>query len=98
MIIMKNRYKVSLLVIAILLAFSMTVGTSYAFWTTTVTQEGTNEVVAGCLEIELNDVELDESGNSVSTTYLPISGVKPGFFFLLMNQSVKPPPDGLGPG
>jgi len=67
-IIMKNRYKISLLVIAILLAFSMTVGTSYAFWTTTVTQTKQNEVAAGCLEIELNDVELDESGNSISTS------------------------------
>ena len=64
---MKNRYKISLLVIAILLAFSMTVGTSYAFWTTTVTQTKQNEVTTGCLEIELNDVELDESGNSIST-------------------------------
>lgn len=67
-IIMKNKYKISLLVIAILLALSMTVGSSYAFWTTTVTQTGENEVASGCLEIELNDVELDESGNAISTS------------------------------
>ena len=67
-IIMKNRYKVSLLVIAILLAFSMTVGTSYAFWTTTVSQEGTNEVVAGCLKFELNDVLVADDGSTNSTS------------------------------
>lgn len=67
-IIMNNKYKISLLVIAILLAFSMTIGTSYAYWTTTEIQEGFNEVTAGCLKIELNDKEIDESGESVSTS------------------------------
>lgn len=78
---MKNKYKVSLLVIAILLAFSMTLGSSYAFWTTTVVQEGRNEVTAGCLEIELNDQILDELGNTISsninlTNTFPMSDTK----------------------
>ena len=67
-IVMRNKYKISLLVIAILLAFSMTVGTSYAYWTTTVAQTGTNQVTAGCLKIELNDLIVDEDGNSVSSS------------------------------
>jgi len=64
---MRNGYKISLLVIAILLAFSMTVGTSYAFWSTTVTQTDTNKVITGCLKIEINDTVLDEEGTAVST-------------------------------
>ena len=67
-IYMKNRYRISLLVIAILLAFSMTVGTSYAYWTKTTVQTGTNEVTAGCLQIEINDLETDENDNLVSTS------------------------------
>ena len=63
---MRNRYKISLLVIAMLLAFSMTLGTSYAYWTTTVTQTKTNEVVAGCLEIELNDLSVDGESTSIN--------------------------------
>lgn len=65
---MKNRYKFSLLVIAILLAFSMTVGTSYAFWSTTHTQTGTNDVVAGCLKIEVNDLDVDGLSTSINLT------------------------------
>lgn len=65
---MKNKYKISLLVIAILLALSMTVGTSYAYWTTTKVQEGVNEVTSGCLQIELNDVEINEEGEAISTS------------------------------
>ncbi len=61
---MKRKYSISLLVVAILLAFSMTVGSSYAFWTKSVAQESTNEVIAGCLKIEIND--LDVEGNSTS--------------------------------
>jgi len=64
---MKNGYKISLLIVAILLAFSMTVGTSYAYWTKTVTQTNTNEVGIGCLKIELNDVVVDKDGNTAST-------------------------------
>lgn len=65
---MKNRYKISLLIVAIMLAFFMTIATSYAFWTRTVEQNGVNEVDAGCLMIELNDVEIDLNGNVSSTS------------------------------
>lgn len=74
---MKMRYKLSLLVIALLLAFSMTVGTSYAFWTTTIYQKGTNEVVAGCLEIEVNDLSIEGASTSINlTNAYPISDSK----------------------
>lgn len=65
-IIMSYKYKISLLVVAILLAFSMTIGTSYAFWTVTATQTNINKVATGCLEIELNDLDIDGIATNIN--------------------------------
>lgn len=74
---MKNRYRISLLIIAILISVSMTIGTSYAFWSTTEAQTGTNDIEAGCLKIEINDTnnEGDSTSINLSNTY-PMSDAR----------------------
>ena len=61
---MKRKYTISLLLIAIMLAATITVGTSYSYWTVSRVQTGNNKVLAGCLNITIND--LDINGNSTS--------------------------------
>lgn len=61
---MKLGYKISLLVIGILLAASTTLGSSYALWTITETQETTNEVISGCFSLSYLDV-IDGENTSI---------------------------------
>lgn len=60
---MKLKYKLSLLVIAILLAITTTIGSSYAIWVTEVSQSSTNVIKSGCFSLSFVDTE-----NNVSTS------------------------------
>lgn len=64
---MRLGYKLSLLVIAILLAVSTTVGSSYALWTITETQDDVNLVASGCFSLEYTDIINEE----ISSINLP---------------------------
>ena len=59
---MKMGYRISLLVVGILLAISTTIGSSYALWTITYTQEGTNKVSTGCFNLTNTYPITDENG------------------------------------
>lgn len=63
---MKKKYSISLLVIALLLSIAMTAGTSYAYWTKTYNQTNSNLVDAGCLKIELNDLDVNGSVTNIN--------------------------------
>ena len=49
----KNKKKI--IVVGILLTLLVMIGTSYAWWTTTATQSGINEIKSDCLELQIQD-------------------------------------------
>ncbi len=62
---MEKQRKISIvsLLIAILLIVTITIGTSYSLWTTSVQQESTNTVDVGCFRIDFSDEGFTMSGN-----------------------------------
>ena len=61
---MKKGYKITLLLIGILLIVSVVIGSSYAIWVYSETQEGTNSLVSDCFEItyvDSNDINLNNA-------------------------------------
>ena len=62
---MEKQRKISIvsLLIAILLIVTITIGTSYSLWTTSVQQESTNTVDVGCFRIDFSDEGFTLSGN-----------------------------------
>lgn len=70
---MKMSYRISLLVVGILLAISTTIGSSYALWTINESQDSTNKVSTGCFTLSYTDTLNDESTNINLTNTYPIS-------------------------
>ena len=69
---MKNKYKVSLLLLAILLCSTMMFGYSYSLWSATHTSTLTNTLSVGCFTIDFS-----ESGSNINlTNTYPISDDK----------------------
>lgn len=64
---MKMGYRISLLVIGILLAISTTIGSSYALWTVTESQTTTNEITSGCFTLSYTDI-FDNKSTSINLT------------------------------
>lgn len=64
---MKIGYRISLLVIGILLAISTTIGSSYALWTITETQEDSNVITSGCFTLSYTDI-FDNKSTSINLT------------------------------
>ena len=52
---MKYKYKLSLIIISFFLVMALCVGTSYAIWSFSVSQESTNVVLSDCFEITFSD-------------------------------------------
>ena len=73
---MKLGYKVSLFVIGALLAVSTTLGSSYALWIITETQETTNEITTGCFSLEYVDKINGESTSINLNNTFPMSDEK----------------------
>lgn len=69
---MKIGYKISLLVIGILLAISTTIGSSYALWTITDTQEDTNIITSGCFILSYTDIFNNKSTSINLTNTYPL--------------------------
>lgn len=69
---MKLGYRISLLVIGILLAISTTIGSSYALWTVTETQETTNEITSGCFTLSYTDIFNNKSTSINLTNTYPL--------------------------
>ena len=67
---MKLGYKISLFVIGILLAISTSIGSSYALWTITESQENPNEITSGCFSLSYVDEIDGKSTNIYLKTYL----------------------------
>jgi hypothetical protein len=69
---METQRKISVvsLLIAILLIVTITIGTSYSLWTTSVQQESTNTIDVGCFRIEFSDEGIVGAGNiSIDKAY-----------------------------
>ena len=61
----RNRKKILLVVIGILLSLGIIISVSYAWWSHIVSQEGINTIESTCLEIEL----IDENPISLTNAY-----------------------------
>lgn len=70
---MKMSYRISLLVVGVLLAISTTIGSSYAFWTVNQMQTSSNKIVTGCFTLSYTDTLNDESTSINLTNTYPIS-------------------------
>ena len=68
---LNKKYKVSLIVVTILLVLSLFIGLSYSLWSSTMTQSDTNLVETACFKIEFSE----SSNISMSNAY-PISDRK----------------------
>ena len=60
---MKNRITIASLVIAILLIISVSIGTSYSIWATSVNQVSVNTIDVGCFKITFNDRNITGAGD-----------------------------------
>ena len=71
---MKIGYKICLVIIIALLIVTSTLATSYSLWTVTETQSDNNNIVAGCFELDFNDLDSNNESTSINlnNTY-PIS-------------------------
>jgi len=66
---LSKHYKVTLIIISILLLFCITLGISYAYWQITHKQTGNNNIASGCF-----DVTFEETGNDISlSNTFPVS-------------------------
>lgn len=70
---MKMSYQLSLLIVGVLLAITTTIGSSYALWTITAIQEGTNKVTTGCFTLSYTDTLNNESTSIDLKNAYPIS-------------------------
>ena len=75
---MEKQRKISIvsLLIAILLIVTITIGTSYSLWTTSVQQESTNTIDVGCFRIDFSDEGFGYGGNINLEKAYPISNDK----------------------
>lgn len=73
---MNTGYKISLLIIGILLAISTTIGSSYALWTITESQESSSVITSGCFTLLYSDVFEDKSTSINLTNAYPLSDEK----------------------
>ena len=71
---LKKKYKISLLLILILLSIVSTIAVSYSLWFVTKNQDDTNLVVSGCFDVIYNDLDDNDAATSINlaNTY-PIS-------------------------
>ena len=70
---MQRKITIISLLIAVLLVITITIGTSYSLWTTSVQQASVNTVDVGCFRITFNDINITGGGDiSLSNAY-PLS-------------------------
>ena len=66
---LEKKYKLGIIVLALLIIVSISVGISYALWQITAHQNGANEIASGCFKIDF-----EETGNDINlTNTYPIS-------------------------
>ncbi len=62
---MKNKKKITIMVIGIIAAVGIIIGASYAWWNTRITQKGVNTIKSDCLKLSL----VDENPISLEKAY-----------------------------
>ena len=70
---MQKKISIVSLLIAILLIITISIGTSYSLWTTSVQQASVNTVDVGCFKIVFNDINVEGGGNISLNNAYPIS-------------------------
>ena len=67
---MDKKISIVTLLISILTIVTITIGTSYSLWTTSVQQESTNTIDVGCFKVTFTDTGFEGAGNiSLSNAY-----------------------------
>ncbi len=69
---MNKKISVLSLLIAIMLIITITIGTSYSLWTTSVNQVSVNTIDVGCFKITFNDRNISGSGDINLTNAYPM--------------------------
>ena len=52
---MKEKKKIFLVMVLLIIIFSLIVGISYAYWASISSQESSNVIESSCLKLEIND-------------------------------------------
>lgn len=86
---MKNSRKILLVIFGIIIVLGLTVAGTYASWQKTYTQSNPNEIVAACLDIDLENNDSLKTGISFENAF-PITDVKglnlEGYSFKVTNK------------
>ena len=73
---MQRKVAIFSIVIAIIIVISVSIGTTYSLWTTSVHQASVNSVDVGCFNITFNDTNIDYGGNISLDNAYPMSDVQ----------------------
>ena len=60
---MQKKIAIVSIIVALVIVISVSIGTTYSLWTTSVHQESTNTIDVGCFNIVFNDENISGAGN-----------------------------------
>ena len=70
---MQKKIAIVSIIVALIIVISVSIGTTYSLWTTSVHQESTNTIDVGCFNISFNDQNIAGAGNIDLENIYPIS-------------------------
>ena len=73
---MQRKVAIFSIVVALIIVISVSIGTTYSLWTTSVHQASVNSVDVGCFNVTFNDTNFDFGGDISLTNAYPISDVQ----------------------
>ncbi len=70
---MQKKIAIVSIIVALIIVISVSIGTTYSLWTTSVHQESTNTIDVGCFNVSFNDQNIAGAGNIDLENFYPIS-------------------------
>ena len=70
---MQKKIAIVSIIVALIIVISVSIGTTYSLWTTSVHQESTNTIDVGCFNITFNDQNIAGAGNINLANAYPMS-------------------------
>ena len=87
---MQKKIAIVSIIVALVIVISVSIGTTYSLWTTSVHQESTNTIDVGCFNIVFNDENISGAGNINLDKMYPIQDyigkILPPYKFTITNQ------------
>lgn len=87
---MQKKIAIVSIIVALIIVISVSIGTTYSLWTTSVHQESTNTIDVGCFNIVFNDENISGAGNINLDKMYPIQDyvgkILPPYKFTITNQ------------